>query len=274
MNRCVPNAPPPTADTNVPSTLAAAAGKAWRALLRNMTALPRFGAAEYQCPQYRRTGHYDALAEVTRRLGFLTVPPVFVDSSLVPFLCLFLVLVVTCNCLFKQLAMFCFRCTRQVYSYGLVLAELLTGRLQVRRALLTPFHPRRALSPAHRPLAEPFLHPLTPAALSHLLTGRLQVRYDPAPRQAAPCLPGPHANPCLTFLSCLSHPPAFVSPWRWLSTAAYIICSQTEERRRSGATRGPAAGPQTSPTPWPRSPGTLISHPSLCVCPSAHVADI
>jgi len=69
VHRCVPNAPPPTADTNNdPSTLIAAAGKAWRALLRNMTALPRFGAAEYQCPQYRRTGHYDALAEVTRCL--------------------------------------------------------------------------------------------------------------------------------------------------------------------------------------------------------------
>ena len=82
MNRCVPNAPPPAGDTtnNVPSTLVAAAGRAWRALLHNMTALPRFGAAEYQCPQYRRTGHYDALAEVTRCLGFLTVPPLFADS--------------------------------------------------------------------------------------------------------------------------------------------------------------------------------------------------
>ena len=93
--RCVPNAPPPTTDTNnnAPSTLAAAAGKAWRALLHSMTALPRFGAAEYQCPQYRRTGHYDALAEVTRCLGFQTVPAAFP---------------VSCSCLFCASSSFLF----------------------------------------------------------------------------------------------------------------------------------------------------------------------
>jgi len=50
---------------------------------------------------------------------------------LMPFLCLFLVLVLTCNCLFKQRPFFVVCCMHQVYSYGLVLAELLTGRLQV-----------------------------------------------------------------------------------------------------------------------------------------------
>ena len=47
--------------------------------------------------------------------------------------------------MFKQLAMFCFCCMRQVYSYGLVLAELLTGRLQVRRYVPDP---RQAAPPA------------------------------------------------------------------------------------------------------------------------------
>ena len=119
MSRGVPNAPPPTADTNnhVPATLAAAAGKAWRALLHSMTALPRFGATEYQCSQYRRTGHYDALAEVTRCLSFSfrsSCVPRFL-LLLVPFIRLFLVLLLTCTCLFKRLCIVLVaraRCTR------------------------------------------------------------------------------------------------------------------------------------------------------------------
>ena len=68
--RLIPNKPPPppaAAPTAAPRSLYATAATLYRALLTALDDPPRFGPAEYQCPDYARTGHYDALAEVRER---------------------------------------------------------------------------------------------------------------------------------------------------------------------------------------------------------------